>query len=335
LPVTTSSAAELEVVPCAVCGGNSVAPAVSTPSDEYLVALGKVSRKSSWVICKSCGLVFQNPRITAEDEQRLYAGTTYYETSPAVSEGYLRRRLEKPGRVLDWLERCTGFAAPGRTRRMLEVGCGMGGALRVFGDRGWAARGIEPDPDMGRAGRERFGVEIQTGFFGEGVFPEATVDLVYTNHAYEHFRDPLAITRAVAHTLLPGGWLFIAVPTFRRSRGVFSWQWLNAGHTYMFTHVSLGNLVRRAGFEPRAWRYASADGEMWFLAQQTGQVHDALSEIDDWRRVRRELVIGPLLHLLHSPRGWPTVARCYAEEFLGPGRGDALLAGLRRLRWWR
>jgi hypothetical protein len=74
---------------------------------------------------------------------------------------------------------------------------------------------------------------------------------------------------------------------------------------------------------------------MWFLAQKTERAQDDLSAVDDWRAVRRELMLGPVVHLLYSPRGWPTVARCYAEEMLGPGRGDALLATLRRLRWWR
>jgi SAM-dependent methyltransferase len=334
LPATTSSAAELEVVACAVCGGTDGVPAVSTPNDEYLVVLAKTARKSSWVICKACGLVFQNPRITAEDEQRLYAGQTYYGASAGITDAYVRRRLEKPARVLAWLDCIPGFGAAGR-RRMLEIGCGIGGALRVFADHGWNVQGIEPDPDMGRDGRERFGVPIQTGFFGDDVFPANAFDFIYTNHAYEHFRDPLGISRAVARALAPDGWLFIAVPTFRRSRGVFAWQWFNACHTYMFTHVSLGNLVRRCGLEVRAWRYPSADGEMWFLAQKTGDVRDRPTAVDDWRAVRRELMLGPFVHLLHSPRGWPTVARYYAEEVLGPGRGDALLAGLRRVRWWR
>jgi SAM-dependent methyltransferase len=304
------------------------------PDDEFLASLGKPQRKSSWVICKGCGLVFQCPRITAADEERLYAGDGYYRIDETFTERYLANRLEKPRRVLGWLQETDAFAGIG-SPTMLEVGCGIGGALAVFGEAGWKAAGVEPDKRMAAYGIKRFGVNITPGFFADGMYPPESFDLVYTNHAYEHFRDPAAITAAVAKVLKPGGCLFVAVPTYRRAVGVLAWQWMNAAHTYLYTHVSLGNLVGAFGLETIEWRYPSAGSEVWFLAKKTGRVQAAPTQREDWRAVRREILVHPLRHLVASPRGWPTVARCYLEEFAGPGVAAAAVRGARRLRFWR
>ncbi len=324
----------MERVACAVCGGVEVAPTVSRPDDEFLAALGKPQRKSTWVICKGCGLVFQCPRITAADEERLYAGDGYYGIEETLTERYIANRLEKPRRVLGWLEETgafTGVASP----RMFEVGCGIGGALAVFRDAGWEAAGVEPDKRMAEFGSARFGVTITPGFFSEGMFASGTFDLVYTNHAYEHFRDPAVITRAVASVLRPGGYLFVAVPTYRCAGGVLAWQWMNAAHTYLYTHVSLGNLVGGFGFETIAWRYPSEGTEVWFLARKMERAHTMALQRESWREVRRALLIHPLRHLMVSPRGWPTAARYYLEEFAGHGVAAAAVRTARWLRRWR
>lgn len=319
---------EFETVACLACGSDDAIPTVSAAHDPWLAALGKSTTVSTWAICRGCGFVYQNPRLTAADEARLYDGSVYYEQTP-LTEGYVQRRLDKALRVWRWLD--GHLPALLEHPRMFEIGCGLGGALKVFSDDGWNASGIEPDRAIAQAGRERWGVKIYTGVFGDGIFPGLDADLVYTNHAYEHFRDPLAITRAARAVLRPGGYLFIAVPTFRRAHGVFAWSWMNAAHMSLFTHVSLGHLVGRVGFAPVAWRYQSADGELWFLARRTETVVE-ITATDRWRGVRRALVLGPLRHLLSSPRGWPTVLQGYAEYLLGAGCGDALLAWLRRWR---
>jgi SAM-dependent methyltransferase len=330
---TTTVAGEMEVVSCAICGGAELAPTVSMPGDDYMAILGKTGRKSRWSICKGCGLVFQCPRITAADEKRLYDGMAYYQKLETVlTERYIHNRLAKPPRILAWFDE---LSVPFPGRRMLEVGSGIGGALAVFKERGWDATGVEPDARMAEFGAKRFGVTIDAGFFLRGTFPSGSFDLVYTNHAYEHFRDPHAITEAIADVLKPGGYLFIAVPTYRDATSEFAWQWFNAGHTYMFTHVSLGNLVAAHGLERRAWRYQPDGAEVWFLAQKTGQPRPRPAEREDWRAVRRRIFLHPLRHVISSPRGWPTVLRCYAEELGGTAAGNAAetaLAWLRRRR---
>lgn len=321
----------METIPCAVCGSRDVASTVSSPNDEFLPLLGNAIAKSSWVVCKGCGLVFQCPRITAADEQRLYAGREYYSVGDLITERYIANRLAKPPRILSWLrEHKVGDGV--KSPRMLDVGCGMGGALSVFRDAGWETTGVEPDPGMAEFGRERFGVAITVGYFGEGMLTAGSVDLVYTNHSYEHFRDPRAITEAIAAALKPGGHLFVAVPTYRQAGDVLAWHWMNVAHTYLYTHVSLGNLVGGFGLEPVAWRYPPEGGEVWFLARKTGRVRAGLTEREHWRSVRRTLLVHPLRHLIARPRGWPSVAQCYVQHFAGPRAAAAATRLARRLR---
>jgi SAM-dependent methyltransferase len=329
--VTALSEVDMESVACAVCDGRDLARTVSIPDDEFLSALGKAQSKSTWVICKTCGLVFQSPRITADDEQRLYSGRTYYQVGNVLTERYIANRLDKPRRILNWLRETKCFEDRS-SRSFLEIGCGIGGALSVFQEAGWNAIGVEPDKDMAQFGAERFGVRITPGFFEAGMYESGRFDLVYTNHAYEHFRDPRAITSAIADVLQPNGYLFIAVPTYRRATGVMAWQWMNAAHTYLYTHVSLGNLVGMFGLRTQAWRYSPEGSEIWFLARKTGEVEPRSGGSENWREVRRTLMLHPLRHLFASPRGWPTVAQCYVEELAGPRVAAGAISLGRRLR---
>jgi hypothetical protein len=102
-----------------------------------------------------------------------------------------------------------------------------------------------------------------------------------------------------AHELLAEtrGHLLIVVPTFRRAR-TLAWSCFTAPHTYMFTEVSLGNLLEATGFDVVLHRYAAgADTELWLLARARSA--PAASDRVTRRRespdaVQRELATVPL-----------------------------------------
>ncbi|MEL7210406.1 MAG: class I SAM-dependent methyltransferase [Actinomycetota bacterium] len=174
-----------------------------------------------------------------------------------------------------------------------------------------AVVGVEPDDAMADVARERFGLDARTGFFTDDSVEEASFDLAYSCHVWEHLADPLATSEAARRALATGGHLMIVVPTFRRPRTKAS-ACFTAPHTYMFTEVSLGNLLRQAGFEILEHRFhGGADSELWLLARAVESTDAGATVVDgeDVDHVQRELRLAPL----GAPLGVPGRLRTHVE----------------------
>lgn len=284
---------------CAVCGSTSAHPArVRVPIDDHAEVLDLPGGRSRWVVCDRCALVFQSPRPGPDAVERLYDGGDYHTTRGGVPEHYVQYSLRRSVDALDWaLARVEG---PGRA---LDIGCGIGGALVKLRSEGWDVLGVEPDGDMADVARDRFDLTVTTGMFEADTLPGEAVDLAYSCHVWEHLADPVA-TSAVAHRLLAerSGHLMIVVPTFRKAT-TLAWSCFTAPHTYMFTDVSLGNVLDQAGFDvvDHAYRGA-ADSELWLLAKARPELGPTRAQphIEDAAKVQRELALVPL----RIPLGW-------------------------------
>jgi hypothetical protein len=183
---------------------------------------------------------------------------------------------------------------------------------------------------MAEVARSRFGLHAIDGFFDEHTFVGLGFDLAYSCHVWEHLADPVATTRA-AHTVLAptSGHLMIVVPTFRRPRTMAS-ACFTAPHTYMFTEVSLGNVVAAAGFDVIDHRFhGGADSELWLLARARpdGIKGNVAVQREDPQRVQRELARAPL----GVPLGIPGRAAAHART-LKADPGDFARRSVRRLQ---
>ena len=299
------SAAVLERVACAVCGSSSARPArIRAPRDDHARTLKLPGGRSLWVVCEECGLVYQSPRPDLAAVGDLYAGGDYHEIRGGVPEHYVQYSLRRSRGALDWAGKDARLHdQPGRA---LDIGCGVGGAMVDLRGRGWQVVGVEPDPMLSEVARTSFGLEVRNGFFDSTKFSDDDdFDLVYSCHVWEHLAAPRE-TCSAAHELLATkrGHLLIVVPTFRRAR-TLAWSCFTAPHTYMFTEVSLGNLLEATGFDVMSYRYAAgADTELWMLAR--ARPAPAVSGHERLRResagaVQRELVTVPL----RAPLGLP------------------------------
>ncbi|MEP6624944.1 MAG: class I SAM-dependent methyltransferase [Acidimicrobiia bacterium] len=328
--------ATLEAVPCALCGSRDADPArVRAPREEHASAMGLPGGRSQWVVCRSCGLVFQSPRPRSETLAALYDGA-YHEIRGGVPEHYLQYSLRRSRGAIAWglaQMEANGTSGAGRA---LDIGCGIGGALVLLRDRGWSVTGIEADRELTDVGRTRFGLDIHNELFDDTSFgPTESFDFAYNCHVWEHLPDPVATTAAAASVLRPDqGYLLIVVPTFRRAR-TNAWACFTAPHTYMFTDVSLRRLLEGAGLAPVAFRYAAgADSELWMLARAQPSVGTPGSDRDDPDRVQRELARVPL----RAPLGLPGRLATHAGTLLAdPGdfarrAGRGIAARARRAR---
>jgi SAM-dependent methyltransferase len=249
-----------------------------------------------YVECAACRTVFQNPRVRNEDLALCYP-TGYYthgehpwKATPAP-RGSLRDRLRRAiraaaDRVQDerlplglraagWLLAfipglrrrarlglVDGLELPaGRRGRCLEVGPGQGIDLFCLRHVGWEAYGLEVDPKAAEQARATSGCEVRVGTLATTDYGDASFDLVYMSHVFEHLPDPApALARCLA-LLRPGGRLVLVYPNpaaLSATRyGPLSIVWDPPRHLVLPPPRPAAALAERCGFgEARAFTLA-------------------------------------------------------------------------------
>ena len=93
----------------------------------------------------------------------------------------------------------------------LDVGCGSGHMVKLAGQLGWDAMGLEMDPLAVKTTRQS-GLNIQQGMSDQLVNHEGQLDAILCSHVLEHVHDPLAMLSQLKRTLRPGGLLLITLP---------------------------------------------------------------------------------------------------------------------------
>jgi 2-polyprenyl-3-methyl-5-hydroxy-6-metoxy-1,4-benzoquinol methylase len=143
-----------------------------------------------------------------------------------------------------FLPRCAQSSA-----RLLDVGCGNGGFLRLAKNAGWLVAGVEPDP-IAREFALAFGDVRSTVDEWDG--EEAQFEYVTMSHVIEHVHDPAATLRAIFKLLKPGGGLYIQTPNINAPthlRFGRAWRGLETPrHLQLFTASSLAECLARQDF---------------------------------------------------------------------------------------
>ncbi len=135
--------------------------------------------------CRICGLV-QRTRA------KFMGMTDFYEKNYALyydrpgTEHFNQLRY---GQIVDWILKVVQV----EPKRILEVGCGRGWAMREISKRFPAAeiKGVEPAKENSAAGRAA-GLDIATARLEEYHVDGPGFDLIYSNHVIQHVVDPVA-----------------------------------------------------------------------------------------------------------------------------------------------
>ncbi|MDP3795274.1 MAG: class I SAM-dependent methyltransferase [bacterium] len=234
--------AELETLPCDSCG-----------SDEFtiLARTEKHGLPVRTVMCKRCGLIAINPRMTRAGYDEYYryfyrddrsAAKGKKEADAAVNFAAARRF----GAAL--ARRFSAYLKPGLA---IDVGSSTGGVLAGLADvvPGLTLLGIEPSVEESAYALMR-GIKTYTGLienFNEALPPAQAILCV---QSLNHLLDPKGFFRWAFARLAPGGHLILSVKNFRyqvRRAGRIE-AGVQIDHPFMFTPETLCALVKSAGF---------------------------------------------------------------------------------------
>lgn len=303
----TSIYQQWRLLPCPLCDSTAEFVPVRVPGgDAHIAQYGTLyqgRKKSEWKICGACGFVHQNPRPSIDALNRFYLEAQYREQVPVPDvAGYAAFAHWYYDEKVDYAIAHTGL----KGGTVFDVGCGYGATLLVFKERGWNCLGVEADGRCCEYARDKLGLSgVTQGVLDGQSQPVGGVDLVFSNHAFEHFADLDQVMRGIIRVLKPGGYVMTAVPTYFANRSRLSKAWMNSAHYSLFTHRSLNQLFSRYGLEEvshtyRGWRKEVDD--LWHVARFTGARLDQDAFRENARAVSRYIsVVNPIRSLLYAP----------------------------------
>ena len=120
------------------------------------------------------------------------------------------------------------FGAEGlRGRRLLDVGCGMGGKTAWYAEAGalqvigvdLALEHVRQSARFARHRQQAERVHVAVGDAMRLPFRDASFEVVTANDSMEHFADPAAALAELARVLRPGGHLYLYFTPYRSPLG--------------------------------------------------------------------------------------------------------------------
>lgn len=259
----THSAPSESAVTCPVCGDHASWPISFV--DEKSGATLKRSSGYRWCLCRHCGTAYPFPAPSLPELQAYWDRNRVESDSTPVTEAVWQGRLQA-SRV--WAQRTYDFVVPhvrSNTRRFLDVACGLGATVALFGEKGWAAEGVDADPNA-REFHQRLGIHATIGQI-ENVDTANRYDLVGIAHAIYFITDPRGFVCRVREMLEQDGLFVVVLSDLLSTLCAGSPQY---AHTWYPTADSLTYLLQQEGFEIVASK--TTHGSILVLARKLSNV---------------------------------------------------------------
>jgi len=233
-----------EIVPCAVCNKEEFEPV--SHKDRYGFELTVVA-------CRHCGLVQTNPRMDQASYNQFYDQEYRYvyggEEGP--TEYFFNDQYFRLGKkIFDFIQKVlVNQSIQGKF--VVEVGCGAGGILKYFKDRGCVVKGIDLGSEYINYGQEKHDLDLMVGDI-KSLNLNKQPDIIIYSHVLEHILDLKSQLKQISSMMHNDTVLYIEVPGLKNLQHSYEGDlllYLQNAHVYHFTKVSLLNLMQSNGFE--------------------------------------------------------------------------------------
>ena len=254
---------ETQYVPCDLCGSEVCTVLWDKTEREKAGALRSVVIRDAEgniiqgrnVMCKRCGLVYVNSRMTkasldkfyAEDYRKIYGGGGSIEAEKRHARMAYQFIKEIPGSHLD-------------------IGCSTGQLIRMTG-----GYGIEPNAEYcevaQKAGRNVTNCTI------EDYDPGIKFDVITMTNALEHVANPSTVLTKIHDLLSDDGHVLISVPNLLNTHlNIPVDAFLSNAHLYNFTPATLHMMMGKTGLKTvEAHLIPEEMGEKVYILAQKGE----------------------------------------------------------------
>lgn len=265
---------EFEVISCPICGSDNYE--VLSEKDRYGLYM-------STVICKICGLLFTNPRMTKssyelfykDDQKFLYTGTI------KPNESYFEKQVLRGISIINNLFGSSSNIPNDLT--VLEIGCSSGGILKAFKDSGSKVYGCDINSDYVNYGISR-GLDLEVGTVDSVKIPW-TPNIIIYSHTLEHVMDPVKEMMRLRNISGEETLLYIELPGIKnlwKSYGRDLLQYLQNAHTFHFSLRTLRNFAALSG-----WSLISGDETIKAVFKKGAIKNNYRSDVGVLRYLRR------------------------------------------------
>jgi len=272
----------MEYVKCDLCG-----------ADNYEVIWDKVEREKRGILrsvvirdrdrnilngrnvmCKQCGLVYVNPRMTKKELDEFYEKDyrkVYGKKSSLEAE---KRHAKVAFQILG--RGLPDFNDSGQKiyyKNFLDIGCSTGELVSYMrtnlgkGD----AYGIEPNIEYYQKAKDR-GLNIENTII-ENYNPDIKFDIITMLNTLEHVISPSAVLRKICSLLNDKGYVLLCVPNLLSTHiNIPVDAFLSNAHLYNFTPATLGIMMAQAGLKPvKMYPFSEEMGEKVYVLAQKSQ----------------------------------------------------------------
>lgn len=235
---------KFESVPCCICNKKDF---------EDLSGKDRYGFNNPVVICKNCGLIQNNPRMNQESYKNFYE-TEYRNFIYGEFKSFERNFKNEYNRgreIFKFLKDSKILDDHSKDYFIFEVGCGSGGILQVFKEKGFRVQGCDLDKNYVKFGKINYGLDIDYGTLEDILFKK-TPDLIIYSHVLEHILFPKKELNLINQVLNKDGYLFIAIPGIKNLVDVYNSDFLffiQNAHVYYFSLITLQNLLSLNGFQ--------------------------------------------------------------------------------------
>jgi SAM-dependent methyltransferase len=249
-----------ETITCPLCGKDSYDVEVGSkyPAEISADELKSVFRASSdhtlldqVVRCRSCEMVYVNPRIHSD---LIISG--YSDAEDPLFAAQNDNRIKAFRRTLKGVVRRLKLDPKGK--RILDVGCAGGAFLVAAREMGFDPHGVEPSRWMSDFGRRTYNLDIKAGILEAGMFPDHSFDVITLWDVIEHLPDPHDTLTLIHRLLKPDGLLLVNYPDIASIAARIlgkRWPFWLSVHLLYYTPATMFKQLERAGFSPQ-WRQA-------------------------------------------------------------------------------
>lgn len=291
----------LEYVPCPLCD----------VKDDYLLAeIGLHGIPVRNVICKGCGLIRIDPRMTKENYELFYKEDFFSYLNPYVRPAYVEEIAYTTDDTVPTYTKTQflPYVLPyvKERGRLLDVGAGLGQVVYLLRKhRRVSFVGLEPDPSSREVARTKMGVDLTDmtveqylhGAHGE-IF-----DFIVLDQVFEHLLGPLEVLKGLQNILGPEGVIYIGVPNTYDIRVSMS-MFYQIAHTYNYTPHTMRLLAEKAGLKVISVRSIETNALEVLLAHEDASYPAESEELlrvgSDWREVVRRLARKRRLNMIRG-----------------------------------
>lgn len=293
---------------CNFCGSNSWKLILNDVRD---INLQTTKSKFQILKCLSCGLMVTNP---LPERISIHYPLSYYGVQQSI-ENFLNRGIQYESQI----EKYTLVARIQSPGKLIDIGCGFGGFLKVAEEYGWECIGVEISEGVAALGMKRLRVNILVAdFLCVDLCKEELCrgfDLCTMWHSLEHISNPRRALERVFRLLKPGGGVVIAVPNPQSFQAkIFKQRWVHwdiPRHLYHFSPVVLTTFLKKIGFKVQQVSFFSNEHNPYGIQQSLKN----LCSLSHYRKVITKLArLACVAARLESMVGHGGTFTVYAEK---------------------